>query len=134
MIAADQNLCETLIMGLKVRQSGVHAQQCAPLRARGIHSVGWASIGDRYEVVRLHPDFEHLTVCAEGEGLSLIDGKWVPWREGAMVLSPRGTPHGSRSLYPRSKSKWVLSWITFQPTRRRHPPSLRNGRLGTGTK
>ena len=113
MIPAGRNLCETHFIGPKVKQRGVHALQCEPLRARGIWSVGWASIEGRYEVVRLRPDFEHLTVCIAGEGLSLIGGTWIPWREGAMVLSPRGAPHGARSLRGPGNGKWVLAWISF---------------------
>lgn len=113
MFASGKNLCETHIVGLRVRQSGIHYSQCAPLESRGIYSVGSALIAGRYEIVRLNPDFEHLTVCAAGAGLSLIDGKWMPWREGSIVFSPRGAPHGSWSVPGRGHGQWVLSWITF---------------------
>jgi AraC-like DNA-binding protein len=113
MVPPSINLRETHLIGASVMQRGIHVLQCEPLRARGICNVGWASIAGDYEVVRLCPDFEHLTVCSCGDGLSLIDGNWIPWKPGGIVLSPRGAPHGSRSLPAPTEAKWELSWVTF---------------------
>lgn len=115
MAPASKNLRETNLIGSRITQRSVNQEACPPLGAAGIHNVGRAWISDRYEVVRVHPDFEHLTVCIQGEGLSLVNGSWVPWRKGTAVLSPFHACHGAQSLMPGAKSDtpWVIAWVTF---------------------
>lgn len=115
MAPAIKNLGETNLIGPRITQKSVDAAACPPLGAAGIHSVGRAWISDHYEVVRVDPDFEHLTVCVQGEGQSLMNGSWVPWQKGRAVLSPFHASHGARSLARKgaTKSPWVIAWITF---------------------
>ncbi len=115
MAPAIKNLGETNLIGPRITQKCVDAAACPPLGAAGIHSVGRAWISDHYEVVRDNPDFEHLTVCVAGEGLSLMNGSWVPWPKGSAVLSPFHARHGARSLARKvtTRAPWVIAWVTF---------------------
>jgi len=108
----DKNIRETNISGKKIRQSGVHGIECPALAARGIFSVGHARISGRYQVVRLNPDFDHLTFCCGGSGRALIRGKWVNFASGDGVFSPRHSPHGTLSNRQASPP-WILAWIVF---------------------
>jgi AraC-like DNA-binding protein len=109
------DLRETNIQEPGFLQVGVHSSQCAALADRGILSVGRTRITGRYHIVRVAPDFEHLTVCSEGAGSSFIRGRWTPFSQGAAVLAPRGAPHGARALptTERGGAPWGLVWVTF---------------------
>lgn len=109
------DLCETNIIGKGVRQSGIIRSRCPALDHRNINSVGHAEITGDYQVVRLNPTFEHITVCSRGSGLGLFRGRWRPFRQGQAVLSPIGAPHGARSDPTRKTAEpWQLVWITFR--------------------
>ncbi len=116
MLSTNNNLCETNIIGKGTFQSGVHWTECPGMLDRGIFSVGYARIAGPYHIVRLSPNFEHLTFCFQGSGKALIRGEWVPFGEGNIVLSPYSAPHGTLSDI-RSSEVWGLSWIIFDRRR-----------------
>jgi AraC-like DNA-binding protein len=111
MLGVAIRIRETNIIGSATRQFAVSAEQCRGLASRGIDYVGSVRIVGTYEVVRLAPDFEHLTLCTEGSGYSLQQGRWVDFPAGHVAWSPRGAPHGARSR--RGTATWALHWMSF---------------------
>ncbi len=120
MFSPDKNIIETNISGAGVIQSGIYGTECPALLDRGIFGVGCARIAGPYHIVRLNPDFEHITYCFEGKGDGLIDGEWVPFGQGDIVFAPRLASHGSR-YNPKAKRPWGLAWIIFDRNRNPKP-------------
>ena len=112
----------SILRETNVKKGGLHqrtitVRQCPALQRSGIEWIGTDTITGEYEVVRLSPTFAHLTVCSSGKGLSLQDGRWVPFLPGHLAVSPIGAPHGASSIPGRVP--WVFHYVMFAPGKRR---------------
>ncbi len=123
MSHSNINLRETLIRH-DAPQRGATSVKCPVLGSLGIAQVGSSEIRGGYEVVRLDPSVEHLTVCSVGHGFSLQEGAWVPFLAGSVALSPAHAPHGAKSA--SIEDPWVIHWVGFDGTRKwlNHPHAL----------
>lgn len=104
-----EHIPETNILGTETREWGISAQICPALRAFHIRGVGLGSPGRGYRIVRHRPPFSHINVCIEGEGRTLVDGRWRPFLAGTAGLFPRMVPHGGHW----DDSPWRMCWVLY---------------------
>ena len=88
---------------------------CPGFKPRRILSVGYSQAGTGYRIVRRNPGFTNVNITISGQAEILIRNQWKKISAGTAVFSPKGVPHGARSL---PNVRWEFCWICFaEPAR-----------------
>lgn len=111
-------LVETHVWGDQSRYTQVRAEQCEALAARHIAHVGVIDAAAPYAIVRTHLSGAYLHACLDGEGRTLLDGRWFAHRAGTATFAPAHVLHAFHCV-PRKR--WQVCWVRFMP---RSPRSL----------
>ena len=132
MIANDASLSETNIRPADSKVWTVRADEkddrawlagapvCSALERCHARHAGVASMPAPFEIVRTKLGGGYFLACFGGEGRVLVDGSWVPCREGQAVLLPPGTLH---AFHTRKGHRWDFCWVRYQEVREQTPPA-----------
>lgn len=103
---------ETHLLGDSTVQILVRAEQCDALATKGIAHVSVMDAAAPYTIVRTRLSGAFLQVCLEGEGHTLIDGRWHVHRPGTMSFAPAHVLHAFHCVPGK---RWRTAWVRFMP-------------------
>lgn len=113
-------LTETHILGDASRMTVVRAEHCDALAARHIAHVAVMDAASPYTVVRTHLSGAYLHVCLDGEGRTLLDGRWYAHKAGMTSFAPAHVLHAFHCI---PGQRWKVCWVRFMPS---SPRSIEN--------
>ena len=113
-------LTETHILGDASRMTVVRAENCGALAARHIAHVAVMDAASPYTVVRTHLSGAYLHVCLDGEGRTLLDGRWYAHKAGMTSFAPAHVLHAFHCI---PGQRWKVCWVRFMPS---SPRSVEN--------
>ena len=103
---------ETHVLGEETLQIVVRAEQCDALAARHIAHVAVVDAAAPYTIVRTHLSGAFMQVCLEGEGRTLLDGRWYTHKPGSVSFAPAHVLHAFHCVPGK---RWRLAWVRFMP-------------------
>lgn len=113
MIKSPDLLTETHMFGEDTRVITVRAEQCEALAMRHIAHVAVIDAAAPYTVVRTHLSGAFMQVCLNGEGQTLLDGRWHTHSAGMASFAPAHVLHAFHCVPGK---RWQLCWVRFMPT------------------
>ncbi len=83
------------------------------LEKHGIVSAGHTHARKGNCFVRNDPLFSQILVCASGEGVILLNGRWHPCSPGTAYITPARARH---AYFAAPGKHWEFSWIIYKDT------------------
>ena len=84
---------------------------CPALAHHQLRHLAVASVSDSIEIMRTKLGGSYFLACFDGEGLVLVDGRWMKFRPGHAVLFRPGTP---QALHTSPGRTWNPCWVRSQ--------------------
>ena len=110
------------------------APVCSLLKVHNIAHTGRMWARSPFEVIRAEASGTFALVGLEGEGETLVDGKWRHLAAGDICLLPAFAPTGIRSVPGKL---WTFAWVRYKETRgtspilSTHSPVIHQGKVHT---
>ncbi|MBK1879316.1 AraC family transcriptional regulator [Pelagicoccus mobilis] len=109
-----QRLEETHFTGRDTfRRSTEHSDYPKMREKHGMLAAGHTVARQGNLFVRLNPSFSQILVSYAGEGVMLIDDRWMPLYPGHAYITPAGAKH---AYFAKPDATWEFSWVIYEGT------------------